>query len=248
MPLVWQFPRTSPLRMAPRNRGRVQGRGRNFQHRQNQRRPIHSLENTNLLQQQCLLPPQQQADGQHHELETQHEYYIDDYQIDPTPIYCVTHEKLKSKHTGTRQGGRYFVTLHTSATGHNFRHVKFQMDTAATCNTISEQTVKQLYPTLRPTKSSFLLFPYGDSKPIKPLGQVDLVCERQNKYYLLTFQIRPADIMENKPALLSGKDCERMGLIKVYADEVHSLQHQNNPSQSQAVERPTKKFPFRSDR
>ena len=39
--------------------------------------------------------------------------------------------------------------------------------------------------------------------------------------------------MENKPGLLSGKDCERMGLIKVHADEVHSLQHQNSPPEYQ---------------
>ena len=91
-----------------------------------------------------------------------------------------------------------------------------------------------------------MLFPYGDSKPIKPLGQIDLVCERQNKYYLLTFQILPANVMENKPGLLSGKDCERMGLIKVHADEVHSLQHENSPPESRAVnqnedERPIKR-------
>ena len=220
--------------MLPKGRGRVQGRGRNFQRRQDQRRPIHSLENTN-LQQQRLLPTQQYADDQHHEMEVQQEYCVDDCQFDLAPIYCVTHETPKSKQISTRQGGRYFVTLHISAAGHKFRHAKFQMDTAATCNTISERTVKELFPTLHPTKSPFLLFPYGDSKPIKPLGQVDLVCERQNKYYLLTFQILPANVMEKKPALLSGKDCERMGLIKVHADEVHSLQHQNSPPQSRAV-------------
>ena len=222
-----------------------QGRGRNFQRRQDQRRPIHSLENTN-LQEQRLFPSQQYADGQHHELETQQEYCVDDYLFDPAPIYCVTHETSKPKQSGTRQGGRYFVTLHVSAAGHKFCHAKFQMDSAATCNTISEHTVKQLFPTLHPTKSPYLLFPYGDSKPIKPLGQVDLVCERQNKYYLVTFQILPADVMENKPALLSGKDCERMGLIKVHADEVHSLKHQNSPPQSRVVnqnedERPIKR-------
>lgn len=118
------------------------------------------------------------------------------------------------------QGGHYFATLHISTAGHKFPYAKFQMDTAATCNTISELTVKQLFPTLHPTKSPFLLFPYGDSKLIKPLGQVDLVCKRKNKYNLLTFQILPADIMETKPALLSRKNCERMGLIKVHADEV----------------------------
>ena len=44
------------------------------------------------------------------------------------------------------------------------------------------------------------------------------------------------------------KDCEWMGLIKVHAAEVHSLQHQNSPPQSRAVnqnedERPKRVFP-----
>ena len=39
----------------PKGRGRVQGRGRNSQRRQDQRRPIHSLEDTNLQQQRLLI-------------------------------------------------------------------------------------------------------------------------------------------------------------------------------------------------
>lgn len=137
-------------------KGRVQGRGRNLQRRQDQRRPMYySLENTN-LQQQRLLPPQQYADDQHHELETQHEYYVYDCQFDPVPIYCVTPETSMPKQIGTRQGGRYFVTLHISAANYKFRHAKFQIDTAATCINISERTVKQLSPTIHLTKSPIL--------------------------------------------------------------------------------------------
>ena len=48
-----------------------------------------------------------------------------------------------------------------------------------------------------------------------------------NKYYTLTFQVLPDHIMGNKPALLSGKDCEKMGLINIHADEVYSLDPKN---------------------
>ena len=37
--------------------------------------------------------------------------------------------------------------------------------------------------------------------------------------------------MQEKPALLSGKDCVHMGLINIYPDEVYSLQPEvSNPS------------------
>ena len=39
----------------------------------------------------------------------------------------------------------------------------------------------------------------------------------------MTFQILPDDIMGNKPALLSGGDSERLGLVRIEADTVFSL-------------------------
>ena len=43
------------------------------------------------------------------------------------------------------------------------------------------------------------------------------------RYVTLTFEILPDSSIGSKPALLSGSDSERLGLITVHADEIHSL-------------------------
>lgn len=65
--------------------------------------------------------------------------------------------------------------------------------------------------------------PMETPNPLEPVSQVDLVCKRQNKYETLTFQVLPDSSIGCKPALMSGSDSERLGLIKVHADEIHSL-------------------------
>ena len=150
-------------------------------------------------------------------------YFTDNYQYLPAPTFCIESENFDAHHVNPNRGSKYFALLPTSTTGKDFYPIKFQIDTAATCNTISEKTVARLFSDLKLTKSPFLLMPYGDSKPIKPLGQISLLCERRDKYHALTFQVLP-EHMGQKPALLSGKDCEKMGLIKIHADEVYSLQ------------------------
>ena len=104
--------------------------------------------------------------------------------------------------TDSSQAKRYFTTLSLSATGSAFTQVKFQIDTAATCNTMSINTLCSL------------LYPYGNCKPLEPEGQVDLVCERKHKYVTLTFQDPPDFFIGCKPALLSGSDSERLDLSK----------------------------------
>ena len=107
--------------------------------------------------------------------------------------------------------------------GSKFIPMTFQIDTAATCNTLSEDALHRLMPKMKLTKSPYLLHPYGDAEPLKPLGQIDLLCERDGRYETLTFQVLPRDVMMNKPALLSGSDCETLGLIIIKADEIFSL-------------------------
>ena len=111
-----------------------------------------------------------------------------------------------------------------SATGNKFKTIKFQIDTASTCNTVSEETLKLIDPQTKISHSPYVLYPYGDSKPIKPLGQVKLVCERKNKFEMLNFQVLKEEMMQNKPALLSGSDSERLGVVNIFADEVYTLQ------------------------
>ena len=130
------------------------------------------------------------------------EYYTDDYQ---EQCYSLETRQIHNVHTDHAKK-KYFVTLPMSATGNKFTPMTFQIDTAATYNTLSEDALLKLMPNMRLTKSPYLLHPYGDSQLLKPLGQIDLLCERNKRYESLTFQILPRDVMMNKPALLSGSD------------------------------------------
>ena len=98
-----------------------------------------------------------------------------------------------------------------------------QIDTAATCNTISDSTLNTLLPRAKIKQSAYLLYPYGNSKPLHPIGQVELLCKRNNSFEFLRFQVLPASVMQHKPALLSGADSERLGLITIKSDEIFSL-------------------------
>ncbi len=131
---------------------------------------------------------------------------------------------VEMNNTTTQTSGRkYFAKLSVSASGHNMKQLNFQIDTAATCNTILEATVKSKLPDAHIKYSPYLLHPYGNGPPIRPLGQVELICERPDAYHILRLQVLPDSIMANKPALLSGTDSELLGLIKINADEIHRL-------------------------
>ena len=88
---------------------------------------------------------------------------------------------------------------------------------------MSHTTLRSLLPDAQINRSPYLLYPYGNSKPLQQIGQVELMCEKAEKYETLVFQILPDTLMGPKPALLLGIDSERLGLIKVQADKIHSL-------------------------
>ena len=46
-------------------------------------------------------------------------------------------------------------------------------------------------------------------------------CEAKRKFHLLDFLV--VDVPEEKPALLSGCDAQKMGYLKIYADEVQAV-------------------------
>ena len=114
---------------------------------------------------------------------------------------------------------KYFVKLPLSATGSHFQPITFHIDTAASCNTLSHSTLTTLGQDIHMSKSFFLLQPYENTRPVRPLRQVF----GSTQYVTLTFQILPDDIMVNKPALLSGGDIERLGLIRIESDTIFSL-------------------------
>ena len=118
---------------------------------------------------------------------------------------CYTLEAEQVHNVNTERPGKiYFANLSMSETGLKFKNVKFQIDTAAICHIISEATLKTLLPDTKIQKSSHLLYPYGNSKPLHPIGQVELLCERERKFETLT-------------------DSERLGLITIKADEIFTL-------------------------
>jgi len=149
------------------------------------------------------------------------------YALDTQSVHSVTSEKHSK---------RYFVQLPVSSTGASFTHMKFQIDTAATCNTIAQHMLKELQPEPRLTHSPYLLHPYGNSKPLKPLGEVQLLCEQQDRYETLVFQVLPDHVMGSKPALLSGGDSEHLGLVTIKSHEVYSISSKitcvNDPNSS----------------
>lgn len=86
---------------------------------------------------------------------------------------------------------KYLVTLSMPATGSKITSMTFQEDTVATCNTLTEDALLKLILVMKLTKSPYLLHPYGHARPLKPLGQIDLLCERNKRYESLIFQIFP---------------------------------------------------------
>ena len=123
------------------------------------------------------------------------------YSLEPRQVHQIDQPKV---------GKRYYSNLSLSPRGNNFTTHRLQIDTASTCNTMSEDELTRLGTAVQVRPSPYLLYPYGDSKPLKPVGQVDLVCETKNRYVVLTFQILPNSVMGGKPPLLSGADSEML--------------------------------------
>ena len=62
--------------------------------------------------------------------------------------------------------------------------------------------------------STAILRTYGGGV-IKPVGQVELVCETQAKFHTIQFQLLNKDVVGSQPPVLSGSDCLRLGLIDI---------------------------------
>lgn len=93
------------------------------------------------------------------------EYYTDNYQEEQ--CYSLETQQVHSIHTHPA-GKRYFVTL-------PMQHLVRRHPLILT-------------PNVKLRKSPFLLHPCGNAKPLRPLGKIDLLCERKNPYDTLTFQ------------------------------------------------------------
>lgn len=147
-PQQTQQRRTSPWQASGRSRGNRTPRGRS-----------QSVSGTPCDQNVHLL----NTTNDHHPVE----YYTDDYQEEQ--CYSLETQQIHSVHTRPARK-KYFVTLPISATGTKFNPMTFQIDTAATCNTLSVDALLTLLPNMKLTKSPYVLHPYGDAQPLKPLG------------------------------------------------------------------------------
>ena len=103
-------------------------------------------------------------------------------------------------------------------------------------NTIGESNLKEKFPKVEIKKAKVFLKPYGKGPSIKPKGKVNLLCERKQKYHCLEFVVIPDEIMGDKPALLSGTDCEKLGIVKIEADEVFAVEKQKDETDKHEVE------------
>ena len=161
-------------------------------------------------------PGKQQAE-QVHQLQSDHQSTDDGFnsqQCYSVDLQQVHHVGKNDKSTGKR----YFTKLCLSSTGQKYDMLPFQIDTAATCNTMSASMLRQVDPPPNMERSPYLLYPYGASDPIRPVGQVQLICDRGNQYSIITFQVLSDRDMWRKPALLSGSESESLGLIQINVD------------------------------
>ena len=136
-------------------------------------------------------------------------------------------ESIYSTNETNKALGRKFFSNLKLCVVNSFKSVKVQLDTASTCNTLPESIAKSLIPRgtqlgdfLSPSKAT--LFTYSNSQ-IKPVGKLELLAETATGYHLLTFHVIRDSLVQNKPPLLSGSDCVKLGLVKIHADEIHSV-------------------------
>ena len=94
-----------------------------------------------------------------------------------------------------------------------------QLDTASTTNTLAVEDLAGMCPAvfgitklIKP--SSAILHTYGGNV-IKPVGQIELMCETRGKLHPLQFQLLSKDDMGSQPPVLSGSDCVKLGLIEI---------------------------------
>ena len=118
-----------------------------------------------------------------------------------------------------QKGKKYSGKIKLSATNNCFVWQTLQLDTASTTNTLAVEDLAGMCPAgfditqlIKP--SSAILHTYGGGV-IKPVGQIELMCETQGKLYPLQFQLLSKDVMGSQPPLLSGSDCVKLGLIEI---------------------------------
>lgn len=116
---------------------------------------------------------------------------------------------------------KYFTWLPVSVSPEKNIKVLMQVDSAASCNTLPSSVFRKISATAPLRPSHVKIFPYS-GEPIRPLGKVSLACEGVSHFETLEFQVIDSACIPGKPALISGRDSKRLGLLKFHKDRVFS--------------------------
>ena len=134
-----------------------------------------------------------------------------------------------------QKGKKFFAAIKLSAAGNVFAWKTLQLDTASTTNTLAVDDLLEMRPAgfdinhlIKPSHA--ILHTYGGGV-IKPVGQIELVCETQGQFHTLQFQLLNKDVMGSQPPLLSGSDCVKLGLIEIRG-RAPSVLHPSDPKES----------------
>ena len=109
--------------------------------------------------------------------------------------------------------GKMCVSLSLSSDGSEFQDCSFQVDSAASCNTLPPK-MYNVFGGVKDLKPSHSILRTYSGKSIKPLGKTTLLCESNMSYNLLDFEVVANSEIEDRPALLGVKDSVKLGLIK----------------------------------
>ena len=122
--------------------------------------------------------------------------------------------------TTARCARRFFAHL-LLVQGEKSTVVRAQIDSASTCNTMPSNLIRRLFPDLQVPNTKSRISTYG-SQTMRPQGQVTLYCDRNGKLQTIDFFV--VDVPGDKPSLLSGKDAQALGYLKIYADETNAVE------------------------
>ena len=122
---------------------------------------------------------------------------------------------------------KFFTWLRVVVSPFKTMKILMQVDSAATCNTLPSHVYEQLQCKTPMKNSRAHIAPYTAGAPIRPVGQQSFACEGTDSFQTLNFQILDSRDIPGKPALLSGKDALKLGLVsfhgKVFASSTSSI-------------------------
>ena len=112
--------------------------------------------------------PSNRGSGRRQE-DVHHLQFNEDKPSDPMVYTDYYHEQCYSLETPQKKR-KYFVKLPLSATGSHFRSITLQIDTAASCNTLSHSTFTSLDRDVQNVKITLSLTPIWEHSAIETFG------------------------------------------------------------------------------